>query len=236
MKYKLINLKNLIFIFIIIIISHNFNSAKNAYLIIKNEYNKRSVNSYEFCRNESIGFLDYVKKKYKINNFITIKNYFISPDPSWYFLNSGLTQIDQEKVILLGYIENRKINFKKKDGYFFSEDIKYLKKINKISFNLKKKHKHKLSFNIYQSSYGEKKNIYKSDLINFNVGKNIIKLNLNVINYFNNSKIIIEFLNKDMNKNFIIDEVNLFLPNEIDLSERIIFEKYENCYLISKND
>ncbi len=39
-----------------------------------------------------------------------------------------------------------------------------------------------------------------------------------------------------MNKNFIIDEVNLFLPNEIDLSERIIFEKYENCYLISKND
>ena len=59
---------------------------------------------------------------------------------------------------------------------------------------------------------------------------------MNVINYFNNSKIIIEFLNKDMNKNFIIDEVNLFLPNEIDLSERIIFEKYENCYLISKND
>lgn len=96
MKYKLINLKNLIFIFIIIIISHNFNSAKNAYLIIKNEYNKRLVNSYEFCRNESIGFLDYVKKKYKINNFITIKNYFISPDPSWYFLNSGLTQIERK--------------------------------------------------------------------------------------------------------------------------------------------
>jgi hypothetical protein len=236
MKYKLINLKNLIFIFIIIIISHNFNSAKNAYLIIKNEYNKRLVNSYEFCRNESIGFLDYVKKKYKINNFITIKNYFISPDPSWYFLNSGLTQIDQEKIILLGYIENREINFKKKDGYFFSEDIKYLNKINKISFNLKKKNKQKLSFNIYQSLYGEKKSIYKSDLIDLNVGINTIKLNLDVINYFNNSKIIIEFRNKDINKNLVIDEVNLFVPNGIDLSERTIFEKYENCYLISKND
>ena len=236
MKYKLINLKNLIFIFIIIIISHNFNSAKNAYLIIKNEYNKRLVNSYEFCGNESIGFLDYVKKKYKINNFITIKNYFISPDPSWYFLNSGLTQIDQEKIILLGYIENREINFKKKDGYFFSEDIKYLNKINKISFNLKKKNKQKLSFNIYQSLYGEKKSIYKSDLIDLNVGINTIKLNLDVINYFNNSKIIIEFRNKDINKNLVIDEVNLFVPNGIDLSERTIFEKYENCYLISKND
>ena len=236
MKKKLINLKNLIFIFIIIIISHNFNSAKNAYLIIKNEYNKRLVNSYEFCRNESIGFLDYVKKKYKINNFITIKNYFISPDPSWYFLNSGLTQIDQEKIILLGYIENREINFKKKDGYFFSEDIKYLNKINKISFNLKKKNKQKLSFNIYQSLYGEKKSIYKSDLIDLNVGINTIKLNLDVINYFNNSKIIIEFRNKDINKNLVIDEVNLFVPNGIDLSERTIFEKYENCYLISKND
>ena len=65
MKYRLINLKNLFFTFIIIVIFHNFNSAKNAYLIIKNNHDQRLVNSYEFCRNESIGFLNYIKKNIK---------------------------------------------------------------------------------------------------------------------------------------------------------------------------
>ncbi len=234
MKYKFINLKNLIFVLIIIVIFHSFNSAKNAYLIIKNDHNKRLVNSYEFCGNESIGFLNYIKKKYKLNNFITIKNFFVSPDPSWFFLNSRLNKIDSDKTILLGYNENQKINFKNKEGYHFSEDIKYLKKIKKISFNVIKKSDQKLSFTIYQSFYGEKKYIFKSDLIDLKIGKNIIDLDLDVLNSFNNSKIIVEFGNIDANKNFIINELNLFIKDEIDLSKSDIIEKYKNCYLISR--
>ena len=38
MKYKIISLKNLIFILIIIVIFISFNSAKNAYLIIKDAF------------------------------------------------------------------------------------------------------------------------------------------------------------------------------------------------------
>ena len=234
MNHKFINLKNLIFIFIIIVIFHSFNSAKNAYLIIKNDHNQRLVNSYEFCKNESIGFLNYIKEKYKINNYITIKNFFISPDPSWFFLNSRLNKIDSNKTILLGYNENQKINFKNKEGYYLSEDIKYLKKIKKISFNVVKKSEQKISFTIYQNFYGENKYIFKSDLIDLKVGKNIIDLDLDVLNSYNNSKIIIKFGNVSTNKNFIINEVNLFIKDEIDLSNSIILEKYKNCYLISK--
>ena len=236
MKYKIISLKNLIFILIIIVIFHSFNSAKNAYLIIKNDHNQRLVNSYEFCKNESIGFLNYIKEKYKINNYITIKNFFISPDPSWFFLNSRLNKIDSNKTILLGYNENQKINFKNKEGYHLSEDIKYLKKIKKISFNVVKKSEEKLSFTIYQNFYGENKYIFKSDLIDLKIGKNIIDLDLDVLDSYNNSKIIIKFGKVDTNKNFIINEVNLFITDEIDLSNSIIVEKYKNCYLISKND
>ena len=234
MKYKIISFKNLIFILIIIVIFHSFNSAKNAYLIIKNDHNQRLVNSYEFCKNESIGFLNYIKEKYKINNYITIKNFFISPDPSWFFLNSRLNKIDSNKTILLGYNENQKINFKNKEGYYLSEDIKYLKKIKKISFNVVKKSEQKISFTIYQNFYGENKYIFKSDLIDLKVGKNIIDLDLDVLNSYNNSKIIIKFGNVSTNKNFIINEVNLFIKDEIDLSNSIILEKYKNCYLISK--
>ena len=234
MNHKFINLKNLIFIFIIIVIFHSFNSAKNAYLIIKNDHNQRLVNSYEFCKNESIGFLNYIKEKYKINNYITIKNFFISPDPSWFFLNSRLNKIDSNKTILLGYNENQKINFKNKEGYYLSEDIKYLKKIKKISFNVVKKSEQKISFTIYQNFYGENKYIFKSDLIDLKVGKNIIDLDLDVLNSYNNSKVIIKFGNVETNKNFIINEVNLFITDEVDFSNSIIIEKYKNCYLISK--
>ena len=236
MKYKLINLKNLFFTFIIIVIFHNFNSTKNAYLIIKNNYDQRLVNSYGFCRNESIGFLNYIKKKYKINNYITIKNYFISPNPSWFFLNSGLSKKDTDKIILLGYKENQEIKFENKNGYYLSREIKYLKKINKISFFIKKKSEQTLSFTIQQNFYGEKKNIYKSDLINLKIGENIIDLNLDIIESFNNSKILIKFGSVNSDKNFIINNVKLYIPNEIDLSNYIILEKYENCYLISNND
>ena len=139
MNHKFINLKNLIFVFIIIAVFHNFNSARNFYSIIQKDYNQRLVNSYEFCRNESIGFLDYIKKKYKINNSIVVKNFFISPDPSWFFLDSQLNQTVSDKIILLGYKENQIINFKNKEGFYISEDIKFLKKIKKISFFVKKK-------------------------------------------------------------------------------------------------
>tara|TARA_B100000700_G_C14754009_1_gene718936 strand:- start:101 stop:811 length:711 start_codon:yes stop_codon:yes gene_type:complete len=235
MNHKFINLKNLIFVFIIIAVFHNFNSARNFYSIIQKDYNQRLVNSYEFCRNESIGFLDYIKKKYKINNSIVVKNFFISPDPSWFFLDSQLNQTVSDKIILLGYKENQIINFKNKEGFYISEDIKFLKKIKKISFFVKKKSEKKISFTIYQSFYGENKSIYKSDLIDLKIGENIINLNLDILNSFNNSKMIIKFGNVNSDKNFVIDDVNLFIPNEIDLSKRVIFEKYKNCYLVSKN-
>ena len=73
-------------------------------------------------------------------------------------------------------------------------------------------------------------------MINLKIGENIIDLNLDIIESFNNSKILIKFGSVDSDKNFIINNVKLYIPNEIDLSNYIIFEKYENCYLISKND
>ena len=147
-----------------------------------------------------------------------------------------MSKKDTDKIILLGYKENQEIKFENKNGYYLSREIKYLKKINKISFFIKKKSEQTLSFTIQQNFYGEKKNIYKSDLINLKIGENIIDLNLDIIESFNNSKILIKFGSVNSDKNFIINNVKLYIPNEIDLSNYIILEKYENCYLISNND
>ena len=66
--------KYIIIVISIIVLFHNFNSPKNLYAILKNNYKDRLVKSYDnnFCRNESIGFLSYVKDKYNIQKSIII--------------------------------------------------------------------------------------------------------------------------------------------------------------------
>jgi len=234
---KLINPKNILFFFIIVIILHNFKFAKNINFLVKDNFHNRLVKNYDYCRNESIGFLNYVKEKYNINNSIMIKNYFISPDPSWFFFKQSSKKNDQKKMILLGFTDFQEINFKKVENYFLSTDIKKLNELNKITFKIKKeKEDQQLSFVIYQKLYGHKKMIYKSNLINIDNGVNTININFKILDSFSNSKIIIEFKNENFFDYQKITDLSLSIKNDINLSEHSIYEKQGNCYLISKND
>ncbi len=75
------NFKVVVIVIFILAIFQNFGFAKNIFKILKNNYSSRLINSYAYCRNESIGFLSYVKNKYKIDKPIQVNNYFISPNP-----------------------------------------------------------------------------------------------------------------------------------------------------------
>mgnify|MGYP000383226708 CR=1 FL=1 len=57
--------------------------------------------------------LSHVKNKYKIDKPIQIKNYFRSPNPSWFFFKNNINEKVQDKMILLGYRQNEVIKFKK---------------------------------------------------------------------------------------------------------------------------
>ena len=76
MKKIRVNIVNIGIIFIIVTIFHNFSLAKNIYSIAKYKYDLRLPNTYDYCDNESIGFLSYDKKKYKINDEIQINKVF----------------------------------------------------------------------------------------------------------------------------------------------------------------
>ena len=48
-------------------------------------YDKRLADAYDYCNNESLGFLSFLKKKYKNMDNIEIRTAFISPNPQWFF-------------------------------------------------------------------------------------------------------------------------------------------------------
>jgi|ETN01SMinimDraft_1059929.scaffolds.fasta_scaffold32800_2 hypothetical protein len=232
------NFKVVVIVIFILAIFQNFGFAKNIFKILKNNYSSRLINSYAYCSNESIGFLSYVKNKYKIDKPIQVNNYFISPNPSWFFFKNNINAKVQDKMILLGYLENEVIKFKKTKNEFVSiSDIKKLKDINKIVFDAGKHNNNKeIKFEIYQQIYGERKKIYTSDLKLISKGTNVVELNKNFSNTYSNAKIIIKFINVLKNKNINFINLELYKSNEINLSDHIIYEKSDNCYLISKND
>lgn len=228
--------KYIIIIILVIALFHNFNTPKNLYSILKNNYKDRIIMSYDsnFCRNESIGFLSYVKDKYNIKKPIIIKNFFISPDPSWFFLTSNYEDIDDNKMILLGFNEKKVIKFNKLNNYFISNDLKKFNDIKQISFYSEKKQK--LKFIILQEFYDEKTKVYESNFKEILKGKNIINLNQSIISKQSNSKIVIIFENKKQEFNNTINNLKLYQTNDFILSDHIIYEKIDNCYLISRND
>lgn len=220
----------------IIALLHNFNSPKNLYVILKNNHKERLVKSYDdnLCKNESIGFLSYVKDKYNIQNSIIIKNFFISPDPSWFFLNTNFKDINDDKMILLGYYERKIIKFKKITEYFITEDFEKLNGIKSISFNSKKNQK--VKFIIFQEYYGDKTKVYESDYQEILKGLNTINLNQSFKSPKSYAKILVLFETKKQKFNHMINDLKIYELNDFVLADHIIYEKIGNCYLISKND
>ena len=237
--FKFINIKIVVVTIIAMAIIQNYKLPKNVFKIIKTDFDSRIINSYKhYCHNESIGFLNHIKKKYKIKNSIEIKNYFISPNPSWFFLQNNNAKKIKDKMILLGYSQYETIKFIKKKNYFISiNDIKILENIKKIIFYSKDEiNANLIKLEIYQEIFGTRKKIHSINLKSVKQGKNILQLDNNFSTNLGNSKIIVKFLSNFKDKNLNFQSLEFYRSNEIDLSKHIIYEKYNSCYLISKHD
>ena len=229
-------LKVVIIFLIIFVIFQNYKVPKNLHTILKNNYDTRISNSYSYCGDESIGFLNYIKKKYKIKNNIEIKQYFISPHPSWFFFNIKKQSNFNKKKILLGYNEFEILNFKLSSNEFVStSDIKDLNNVYKISFELnKKKNFENQKIEIFSEAFGTRQKILEKEVSKFSKGENELLLKENINDYYKNSKIIILFNPMSPSEISFIKNLIFFKKNSVNLENYNILEKFNNCYFISK--
>ena len=112
------------------------NFFKNTYFVFKLNYEERLMKHYEFCGHESLGFLNYIKKKYNINNRIPIINFGNSPNPEWFYSDLKINKLEK-RIILLSYGRNEKrfIELYKK---YNLQNFKIIEKVESCYFVVKK--------------------------------------------------------------------------------------------------
>ena len=103
-KHQYLSVTLIVFIFLIIAKQNSF--FKNAYFISKFSYKERLLKQYNFCGYESLGFLDYIKQKYNLNQKIPIINFGNSPNPTWFYADLKGSK-DSKNAIFLSYGRNQ---------------------------------------------------------------------------------------------------------------------------------
>lgn len=226
------------FIFITLLLFALFNQFdffKKVKKILENEYETRLINSYSYCGNESIGFLNFIKKKYQPKKNIKILNNFISPDPSWFMKISENNEYNENLIIVLGDAI-RNIYFVTEKDYFISKKtLKNLNNIEELSFDIDgidslKKLNGRIE--IYEKGYqGDIQQVYEQNFI-FKP-RNVFNLQYKIEQKISNSKLIVKFL-QDNNKFLEVKNLKVAFNSQIGTENYKILEKYQNCYLFSK--
>ena len=233
-ELKIYTLRYLILIIIFFSLIKSTDFFKKIYFLSTYDYSARIAKNYSFCKEGSIPFLHFLKKKYKLNQKIKTIDYDINPSPDWVLFNLNNDNIYKDKLILLNYRRQEKIQFLKlKKGLFVS----------------KKKPPH--FFTIKKAIFSTNHNINKinveisnrvEDLIEILLSKDFIfkdqskEIDLNLDLEQQNirlGKLFIKISNKENNlKN--IEEIKLIVVPNYDLDNFRILEKVDNCYFLER--
>ena len=223
--------KNILLVILIIFFSVKVDFFKNFYNIFSKNYDERMSTVYDFCFEEGIGYLRYIKKKFNINDNPTIINFEHVPNNNWAIINTNAINKKSDKIIFLNYpgyekkIELHKVKnnlYEFKDVEFYKDKYSKIKKIEIISENPPKENFTIEIFTVDKSL--NKKHIKKINFLkstNFPINLLFDKINLSDKKLF--------FKLENIDDNF---ELNLLLANKYFLNQYKIIDKFKKCYFV----
>lgn len=231
----------LVLLILIIACAINTNFFRNLAEVTLFKYDNRIVKTYGFCSDESIGYLFYLKKKYKINDNPKIINYIHTPNVNWAIVNTKIINENSKKIILLNYPGSEfKINlikvsnnlFQLKDPSFFFDKFD---QINSLEILNNSKNLKKINWKLDVLTIDESKNekiIGQFNIENF-LGKKLI-FALDILNEnlnLNKKKLYFKIKSKDFVK--IEDlKIHLNVKNKYILEKFKIIDQINNCYYV----
>tara|TARA_Y100000389_G_C17356664_1_gene461469 strand:- start:354 stop:1085 length:732 start_codon:yes stop_codon:yes gene_type:complete len=230
----------LLFLLTLILITSFFGNLINIY---SNNFDQRINNIYGFCSNESIGYLKYLDKKYRLNNNPKIINYKHTPNVDWAIINTKKINLTSNEIILLNYPgKNIYLNLLRESNnkYYINNLHFYSDKINKIDkivlifdYNVDVNN---LSLDLYSGKRFGKKKLFKNFNNIYEISQNKyqidIDLNINQI-LFEDNYIGFEINNL---KNYKIKKIEIMAKNKFNVSDYKVIDNYDKCFLIRKND
>lgn len=231
--YKYKKKHNYIFIFILLIfLSIKLEFTKNFHNIITKNYDIRINNLYGICSPESVGYLKYLKKKYKFKSNPKIVNYEHVPQNNWVILNTKKINEKSEEIILLNYpgpIQKIKLERKKSNIYEFKDVEFYIDKFFKIKnieiINKENTNDQNIGVEIFTLDKFLNKKIIKQinsiKVFNFSINLFFDEIDLN------EKKLFFKF--KNLKKN---NEINISLTNKYILNQYKVLDSNENCHYV----
>ncbi len=130
MKKNNLYLITIIFLFLI---AYKINLLKSLHDLFMRDYDERISNVYGFCDKEGIGYVNFIKKKFKINGKIKLINSLKQNNNNsgeWAVYNSNFSEkiksdylilINHEKFKIKYNLDNYKILHNFKDCYFLTK-------------------------------------------------------------------------------------------------------------------
>ena len=234
-------LYSLLIFFLITIIINNNNIFKKTHKIIKKEnYSKRLENAYGFCKGPSVGYLRFIKEKFKLNFNPKIINFDQTSKSAWSIYDLKLNKNDN-KIILLNYKKNLNFIFnkQKKNSWSFDDQIQKTKSIKKIEFTTIYNDETYIegTLKLYKvNSMKQKKLIYKKK-INQIINSQPININFKTEkfnSYFGTFLIEFDNLKNDNLKN--IRKIILSTDNYFNIENYEIINQEKNCYYVSSRN
>tara|TARA_B100000795_G_scaffold139746_1_gene104612 strand:- start:321 stop:1034 length:714 start_codon:yes stop_codon:yes gene_type:complete len=222
------------FISIILVIMIFFKTSfvNNLKNVLESSENERITKLYGYCKNESIGYLKYLKKKYDIKSNPKIINYVHTPPNKWAIYDVLAQNIDSTKLIILNYPGNEinlKLSYYKKNFYELNDPYFY-SIISNLIASLEIQDSIEPNINITFYLKDRSNNFQKLKTIN---AKKYKDTNDYIINQtFDDFKIneLRLFLKIDgLNKK---SKLTVKLKNKYDLENFKILDQYQNCYFV----
>lgn len=236
-KHNILKIVMLLLIVFLLLISNFFNNMQNIYI---NNFDKRIDAIYGFCKNESIGYLKYIKKKYELDNNPKIINYIHTPNVNWIMMNPKKLNFNSKNLILLNYPgENINLNYsilfnntyEVANLYFYEDKID---QIDNITFYFREKIKQDFSLQLFSNSKLNHKKLLKKitngNIITENKYKFNLNLNLEKIGLKENSLIF----KIDNPNNVPIKEIKISAKNKIIINDFRLIDHYQKCYVLEK--
>ena len=235
---KILKLILPLIILFLLFITNFFSNLKNIYI---NNFDERFNKIYDFCGNESIGYLKYLKKKVELNNNPKIVNYVHTPSVSWAIFDPNKVNLESNNIILLNYPgKNFEMHYSKESKDTFNiinlgNHEARINKINKIIISINKNDiNENISLDLYsQLKFGKRDFIKKFDK-SYKISDNQLQfdINLKITEIFpeNNN---ISFKVKNLN-NAQIEKIQILAENKFDISNFELVDNYKKCFLIKK--
>lgn len=230
LKFKFVLLFLILFSFL-----YKINPIKNFSEIISYKLPKRLENIYGYCGGESIGYLKYIKKEFKLNANPEIINFEHTPPNLWSIYEAKFNNYKSDKKIVLNY-PGKKIQvnlaslgdniFEFKDPYYFSTISNNINKIYSKKTDLKIDY---LEF--YKNNYLNNSNLIKKSKLSYdNLKEHKLQINLEEFEIGENRLFIKIISNELYGKG---SALKMELENKLNINNYEIIHNYENCYFLN---